>query len=131
MKGKEEVLKEFLNEVEAASKYKDDEGFKEAGLRIENFIEKTDRQGVIELVKIIGTIPESISPSSSEEKVFAKSGDIISAHALKLLGLQTQTLDARGGAGDVIAKSKIYDYSLIGDAKSFRLSRTAKKSKGF
>ena len=122
------MLKEFLNEINLASKYAD---FKEAGLKLEKFIGNASKEEIIELVNIIGTIPESIQPSSSEEKVFSKSGDIISACALKYLGLQAKSLDTRGDAGDVVAKSTEYNYSLIGDAKSFRLSRTAKNQKDF
>ena len=122
------MLKEFLNLIDWVSKFED---FGEASLELEKFIGKANKKEIIELVNIAGTIPESIQPSSSEEKVFSKSGDIISACALKYLGLRAKSIGTRGNAGDVIAKSIEYNYSLIGDAKSFRLSRTAKNQKDF
>jgi type II restriction enzyme len=37
----------------------------------------------------------------------------------------------RANCADVVAKSQFHNYSLVGDAKSFRLSRTAKNQKDF
>lgn len=37
----------------------------------------------------------------------------------------------RGDAADVFAESSIYGYTLVADAKAFRMSRTAKNQKDF
>ena len=114
-----------------SSQATDDYDFKNASTQLENFVENASPQEQLSLVEMIGTIPESIRASSSEEKVFAKAGDTIAASAFKLLGLNSKPLDARGDAGDFFAQSIHQNYSLIGDAKSFRLSRTAKNQKDF
>ncbi|WP_164177134.1 HindIII family type II restriction endonuclease, partial [Streptococcus pneumoniae] len=53
------------------------------------------------------------------------------AKAFQLLNLNSKPLEQRGNAGDVIALSKEFNYGLVADAKSFRLSRTAKNQKDF
>ena len=40
-------------------------------------------------------------------------------------------LKQRGNSADVFAKSKFHGYSLVADAKSFRMSRTSKNQKDF
>lgn len=76
-----------------------------------------------------GILPEMFSQNGSEEKIWAKFSDIILAHALSFLGIETSVLGARGNSADVFGKSK--DYTIVGDAKTFRLSRTAKNQKDF
>lgn len=105
--------------------------FKAACSSVESFVSAQNKDDLINLVRLIGTIPENIQPSSSEEKLFAKAGDIISARALEFLNLKAKSLDERGDSGDFIATSTYHRYSLIGDAKSFRFSRTAKNQKDF
>ncbi|AVJ10963.1 type-2 restriction enzyme HindIII [Haemophilus influenzae] len=90
-----------------------------------------NRNEVIELVRSIGILPEAIKPSSTQEKLFSKAGDIVLAKAFQLLNLNSKPLEQRGNAGDVIALSKEFNYGLVADAKSFRLSRTAKNQKDF
>lgn len=79
----------------------------------------------------IGSIPESINHDSSAEKLFAKAADIILARSLQELGLQSTVNKRRSDCADVIAKSQFHEYSLVADAKAFRLSRTAKNQKDF
>ena len=79
----------------------------------------------------IGTIPESIPHDSTEEKLFSKASDIILSRAFMELGLKSAVLRERGDSADVIAESIIFGYTLAADAKSFRLSRTAKNQKDF
>lgn len=79
----------------------------------------------------IGSIPESIGHDSTAEKLFAKAADIILARSLRELGLQATVNKERADCADVIAKSQFHEYSLVGDAKAFRLSRTAKNQKDF
>lgn len=84
---------------------------------------------VLRHVEYGGVIPESYAHDSSEEKLFAKYCDVLLARALTLLGLDASVLEERADAADVTGKSK--SYSLVGDAKAFRLSRTAKNQKDF
>lgn len=105
--------------------------FKSQSEIIENFIEDQDKDGIIELVRFIGVLPEAIKASSSQEKLFSKAGDIILAKSLCLLNLNSKPLEQRSNAGDVVAMSIEYNYGIVADAKSFRLSRTAKNQKDF
>lgn len=76
-----------------------------------------------------GILPEIFSQNGSEEKVWAKFSDIILAHALSFLGIETSVLGARGNSADVFGKTE--EYTIVGNAKTFRLSRTAKNQKDF
>lgn len=76
-----------------------------------------------------GILPEMFDHDSSEEKVWAKLSDIILAKALNYLGINAEVLGARGNSADVYGKTD--EYTLVGDAKTFRLSRTAKNQKDF
>ncbi|KJR42747.1 type II restriction endonuclease HindIII [Candidatus Magnetoovum chiemensis] len=83
------------------------------------------------LINEIGTIHEDIEHDSSEEKLYAKTADILLARALHELGINASINKERANCADVTGKSSIHGYSLIGDAKAFRLSRTAKNQKDF
>jgi hypothetical protein len=76
-----------------------------------------------------GVIPEMYAHDSSEEKLWAKYCDIILAQTLSRLGLQASVLRTRGDSADVFGQAE--DYTIVGDAKAFRLSRTAKNQKDF
>lgn len=76
-----------------------------------------------------GIIPEVFAHDSSEEKLWAKYCDILLSQAFGRLGLDSTVLRTRGNSADVYAKAE--GYSLVGDAKAFRLSRTAKNQKDF
>ena len=76
-----------------------------------------------------GVIPESYPHDSSEEKLFAKYCDYLLARSLRLLGLDADVIKERADAADVLAKYN--NYGVVGDAKAFRLSRTAKNQKDF
>lgn len=76
-----------------------------------------------------GIIPESLEHDSSEEKLWAKYCDILLAQAWTHLSIPSEVLRARGDSADVFGKTR--DYSIVGDAKAFRLSRTAKNQKDF
>ncbi len=76
-----------------------------------------------------GVIPESFRHDSTEEKLFAKYCDSLLARSLSELGFKAEVIEARGDAADVIAAGG--GYTLVGDAKAFRLSRTAKNQKDF
>lgn len=74
-------------------------------------------------------IPERFDHDSSEEKLWAKYCDILLAHTWTYLGIPAEVLRARGDSADVFGRTPYY--TIIGDAKAFRLSRTAKNQKDF
>ena len=76
-----------------------------------------------------GIIPELLEHDSSEEKLWAKYCDILLAQTWTHLSIPAEVLRARGDSADVFGKT--HDYSIVGDAKAFRLSRTAKNQKDF
>ncbi|MFH2137429.1 MAG: HindIII family type II restriction endonuclease [Candidatus Omnitrophota bacterium] len=76
-----------------------------------------------------GVIPECFDHDSTEEKVFAKYCDSLLARAFRIIGLDAHTIPERSDAADVIAKQD--QHTIVGDAKAFRLSRTAKNQKDF
>lgn len=104
--------------------------FKVAGKEMETYINSLSKTDFIEIVKEIGTIPEVIEASSTEEKLYSKSSDIVLARCFNEIGLKAQALSERGNSADIVAKSE-HGYTLVADAKTFRLSRTAKNQKDF
>lgn len=104
--------------------------FAEAADQIKHYINSLDRTAIIDIVKEIGTIPECIDASSSAEKLFSKASDCILARCFSELGMPSIAVNERGNSADIIAKS-IHGYTLVADAKTFRLSRTAKNQKDF
>lgn len=103
--------------------------FIDASRRLNNYIDNLDE--IIPIIKEIGTIPEDIVPSSTEEKLYSKASDMVLSRAFREIGLKSIVLDERSNSADVIAESKYHDYSLVADAKAFRLSRTAKNQKDY
>ncbi len=104
--------------------------FKLAGCEIEKYINDLDKNTFIGIVKEIGTIPEVIEASSTEEKLYSKASDIVLARCFNEMGLKAKAVTERGNSADIIAKSE-HGYTLVADAKTFRLSRTAKNQKDF
>lgn len=88
------------------------------------------KEDFIEIVKEIGTIPETIEASSTEEKLYSKASDIVLARCFSEIGLKAKAVSERGNSADIIAESE-HGYTLVADAKTFRLSRTAKNQKDF
>ena len=89
-------------------------------------------QGVSTLIdhlRLCGDIPESYSHDSSEEKLYSKYTDSLLAEAFKAIGLKSLVLKERSDAADVEVFAP--SYTFVADAKSFRLSRTAKNAKDF
>lgn len=106
--------------------------FKEATNKVREYIDGLDKVDFLEIVKNIGMIPESIEHDSSEEKLYSKASDIVLARCFRMLGLASKALDERADSADILAESiNGYNYSLVADAKCFRLSRTAKNQKDF
>lgn len=99
---------------------------------IEGLREEIQDEGNISLLqhlRICGAVPEQYGHDSSEEKLYSKYTDAIVSEALRALGLNSTTIKTRSDAADVQARAS--DYSLVADAKAFRLSRTAKNQKDF
>ncbi len=93
-------------------------------------IDALKKDSLINIVREIGTIPESIQASSTEEKLYSKASDVILARCFIELGLKSKALSERGNSADIIAES-MHGYTLVADAKTFRMSRTAKNQKDF
>lgn len=106
--------------------------FKSATEEIRKYIDDIEKNDFKEIVKSIGTIPENIEHDSTEEKLYSKASDLVLARCFRLLGLASRALDERADSADILAESVSgYNYSLVADAKCFRLSRTAKNQKDF
>ncbi|MCL0090097.1 HindIII family type II restriction endonuclease [Dehalococcoidia bacterium] len=86
-------------------------------------------EDILEHLDYAGVIPECFEHDSTEEKLYAKYCDALLARALTELGLRAEMIAEHSGAADVRANADTYQ--LVGDAKAFRLSRTAKNQKDF
>jgi len=96
---------------------------------LETEIKKNGISSLIDHLRLCGNIPESYGHDTSEEKLYSKYTDCLLSLAYSSLGLKSLVLKERADAADVEAFAK--DYSLVADAKAFRLSRTAKNQKDF
>ena len=105
--------------------------FTDATTRLQERIFALNRANIIELVSQIGAILEEIGHDSKEEKLYTKVSDILLAKSLIEMNLEAQVLTQRADCADVIAQSHYHKYSLVGDAKAFRLSRTARNAKDY
>ena len=121
---------ELKNLIKNESK-NDDNSFEHSGDLIQKKVFSLNRKKLNILIKEIGTIPEDIEHDSSEEKLYSKTTDILLAKTFQELGIQATVNKERANCADVVGKSSIHGYSLVGDAKAFRLSRTAKNQKDF
>ena len=90
---------------------------------------RQDGEALLDHLRFCGAIPEKYGHDSSEEKLYSKYTDAVISEALSAMGLNSAVLDARADAADVQAHASAY--SLVADAKAFRLSRTAKNQKDF
>lgn len=86
-------------------------------------------EALLEHLRLCGAMPEQYGHDSSEEKLYSKYTDAIISESLTAIGLQSAVITARADAADVQARGG--GYSLVADAKAFRLSRTAKNQKDF
>jgi type II restriction enzyme len=118
-----------FDELIALIEQAEGEEFFKATREISEYIFATD--DFLDLISQVGAIPEKIDHDSTGEKLFAKASDTILCRAFREIGLESQVSTKRADSADVIAKSPIFGYSLVADAKSFRLSRTAKNQKDF
>jgi hypothetical protein len=92
-------------------------------------IQKDGVSALIDHLRLCGDIPESYPHDSSEEKAYSKYTDALLAEVFRAVGMKSLVLKERGDAADVEVFARLY--SFVGDAKAFRLSRTAKNQKDF
>ena len=92
-------------------------------------IQKHGTSVLVDHLRLCGDIPESYHHDSSEEKLYSKYTDCVLAEAFRSLGMQSVVLKERADTADVEVVAD--GYSFVADAKSFRLSRTAKNQKDF
>ncbi|MBR1730181.1 MAG: HindIII family type II restriction endonuclease [Selenomonadaceae bacterium] len=111
--------------------YDKENDFQKASDEIQNKIFELPKNNFLELINEIGIIPEAIGHDSKEEKLFSKVSEIFLARCFLEIGLKSTLYITRGNCADVLAESRFHNYSLVADAKSFRLSRTAKNQKDF
>jgi type II restriction enzyme len=107
--------------------------FGEDTARVEReLIAEIQQEGVVALydhLHLCGAIPEEYGHDTSEEKLYSKYTDALLSAAFRQIGLTSIVLTERADAADVEAVGP--NYSLVADAKAFRLSRTAKNQKDF
>lgn len=96
---------------------------------IENKCRSISKKTIINELIQVGIMPEVFEHDSSEEKLWSKFSDIILSMSLNCIGLKSEVLRTRGNSADVYSRAR--NYTLVSDAKCFRLSRTAKNQKDF
>lgn len=126
----------YYNEItdfvfQFVSKYNKQNDFQNASAEMKDIIYGMSKKEILPLINQIGIIPEKISHDSKEEKLYSKVSEIFLGKCFEELGFTTSLFVTRADTADVLAKSKYHNYSLVSDAKAFRLSRTAKNQKDF
>ena len=97
---------------------------------IKSFKKNEGIDAFADLIRLSGAIPETIKADSTEEKRYSKFTDVLLSMALSEIGLNSAVLDSRSDSADVEAVGR-FGINLVGDAKAFRMSRTAKNQKDF
>jgi len=97
--------------------------------RLEASLSDLSRNNLSSQLLFCGVIPELYAHDSSDEKLWAKYCDIILAETFRKLGLTAEVIRTRGDSADVLGTGE--GYTIVADAKAFRLSRTAKNQKDF
>lgn len=99
--------------------------------KLQEIVFALNKADTLQLISQIGAIPEDIGHDSTEEKLYTKVSDILLAKSLLEMNLDAKVLTQRADCADVVAQSHYHNYSLVGDAKAFRLSRTARNAKDY
>lgn len=126
----ENTFDKFIMQVQAISQ-KTGYSFFDMTNEIIDYVSRLSFDDFLSIISEIGTIPERIEHDSTEEKLYSKATDIVLSRSFFELGLKSKVLTERANSADVLAESIFHNYSLVGDAKAFRLSRTAKNQKDF
>ncbi|NLF10090.1 MAG: HindIII family type II restriction endonuclease [Pirellulaceae bacterium] len=92
-------------------------------------IHREGESSLLDHLRTCGAIPEEYAHDSSAEKLYSKYTDAVVSECLKAIGLESVVLNERADTADVQARAD--KFSLVADAKAFRLSRTAKNQKDF
>jgi hypothetical protein len=118
----------WINEIRKLSGHfsNDTDRLEEA---LEQEVQSMGITALVDHLRLCGNIPESYGYDSSEEKLYSKYTDVLLSLAFKAIGLGSLVLKERTDSADVEAFAE--NFSLVADAKSFRLSRTAKNQKDF
>lgn len=120
--------RKWIDEIaKLGQKFNDDSVRLEGELKAE--IKKEGTAALVGHLRMAGDIPEVYGHDTSEEKQYSKYTDALLSEAFKAIGLKSTVLKERADAADVEAFGK--DFSLVADAKAFRISRTAKNAKDF
>ena len=119
------------NELRSVIKEYSNTNFVSASNNLQEILFEIDKKSLLSIIAEIGIIPEDIEHDSSEEKLYTKVSDILFAKSLKEMNFEVEVIRERSNCADIIAQSKFHNYSFVGDAKAFRLSRTAKNVKDF
>lgn len=119
---------ELIGSIKKISRSED---FNDAVSQLQATIYEMDKDVLLPISLNIGTIPENIEHDSTEEKLYSKVTDIVLSKCFQMLGLKSEVIQSRANCADVVARSQYHDYSLVADAKAFRLSRSAKNQKDF
>lgn len=114
---------EIINTIFSISQTRD------AFEQIERLYGNLSREELSREIVQVGIMPEVFEHDSSEEKMWSKFSDVILAACLNYLGLKSHVIRTRGNSADVFSEGD--GYTLVSDAKCFRLSRTAKNQKDF
>ena len=96
---------------------------------LERHLDEISRVQLGQNLLYCGIIPEQYAHDSSEEKLWAKYCDILLNKAFNFLDIRSEVIRVRGNSADV--RGVATGYSIVADAKAFRLSRTAKNQKDF
>ncbi|MDE2819285.1 MAG: HindIII family type II restriction endonuclease [Chloroflexota bacterium] len=96
---------------------------------LEEEVDKTSKDDLGKELLSCGIIPERYGHDSSEEKLWAKYCDILLNKTFNHLNIRSEVIRVRGDSADI--RGAADDYSVVADAKAFRLSRTAKNQKDF
>ena len=124
------IFDKFVAQVQSISQ-KTNCNFVDMSNAMISYINMLPFDDFLSILSEIGTIPERIEHDSTEEKLYSKATDIMLSRSFFELGLKSKVLTERANSADVLAESVFHNYSLVGDAKAFRLSRTAKNQKDF
>lgn len=92
-------------------------------------ITRDGKEALLDHLRLCGAMPEQYGHDSTEEKLYSKYTDALISETLATLGMRSALITTRADAADVQARGR--SFSLVADAKAFRLSRTAKNQKDF
>lgn len=103
--------------------------FDDYSKRLEKELSNLSLDQIKESLLECGVIPECFGHDSTEEKLYSKYTDILLAKTFNFLGIKSIVVKQRADSADV--EGSTVEYSIVADAKAFRLSRTAKNQKDF